>query len=80
MPQFLGLSIYPIIVVLVVSYVLVQFCNSLQKRLFGNILPYCLELIILAVRIRIGTKQERKTYLHWDHKIDREELVVLYHP
>ena len=57
MPQVLGLSIYPVIVVMVVSCVLVQLCSSLQKRPLDSILPYCLELIKLEdLRIRIGTR------------------------
>lgn len=80
MPQFLGLSIYPVILVIVVSCVLDQFCNSLQKRPLDNILPYCLKLIKLEIRIRIGTGQREEQIYNWDHKIDREELIVLYHP
>lgn len=66
MPQFLGLSNYRIIVVMVVSCVVVYFCNSLQKRPFlHNILPYCLELLSRTDQIwEIGIgKTAEETYV-----------------
>lgn len=77
---FLVLSIYPVIVVMVISCVLAQFFNSLQQRPLNNILPYCVELIQLEIRIRIGTEQREEHIYNWGHKIDREEFIVLYYP
>lgn len=77
MPQVLGLSIYPIIVVMVVSCVLVQFCNSLQKRPLDSTLPFCLELIKLELRTRMGTRAKGRN-IHTTGTI--KELIVLSHP
>ena len=63
-----------------VSCVLVQFFNSLQTIAhLDNFLPNYLKLIKLEIRIRFGTGQKEHIY-NWDHKIDREKLIVLYHP
>ena len=76
MPQVLGLSIYPIIVVMVVSCVLVQFCNSLQKRPLDSTLPFCLELIKLELRTRMGTRAKGGN-IYTPGTI--KELIVLSH-